>query len=607
MKSISTDFCINIYGAVFTRMSYYLNKQQSNHSPLSKNLIPSIHHQTLDAVKVLCLMSIFSFFSFAFVDPLITSQSLFPLFLTRGIAIFIALSLLGLCYTRISVKHAHKIGASITLITGFSVVILTELTGGADSFYWTMLLLTYFTVTVMLPMTPFLATVYFGSITIFFDLWMLIHDATGSDTAWIASNAGIWLSTIICILTVRFIHTERVKKIASDEKMIILNQKLLLEIEERKQLENSLKQAQKLEAIGQIASGFAHEMNNILTTIICSAELVENHRLNQEKFTVNLEHLKRANERGSKLVRDLLGFARKGPLTKNIFEIHETIDNVIDLFQGTYRGKITIQKNLTNVPAYILGDSQLFFQIIFNLILNSIDAMDGDGIIYIETKSIIQKTNQIEIKITDTGHGMTPEVLSKVFEPFFSTKPPGKGTGLGLSMAYGTLQDHDGSINLESEPNLGTTVIMTIPTIQKPVESVSIQTKEEIKQNPYGNLMLIDDDEKIRNVIREILELSDFRVLSFSNGKEALESYMKMPKKIDLVILDMMMPEMSGKECFQEIRTINPQQKICICSGYIEEPAQNDLELIGEHLFIRKPFHPREFITQIISLVHSSQ
>ncbi len=588
-----------------------MNKLEIDLDELNISLRPSYDDRVLSSSRILCLMSIFAVASFAFVDPFLVEGSIWDLLKVRGVMLFFGVGLLLFSSTSLGKKTPQIIGGGITLLTGFGVVVLTEQTGGADSFYWTMILLTFFTVALLLPMNAWLGLFYFGSIAIFFDFWLIFQDATGAGFAWITSNAGIWLSVVISVTTVRFLEKSRLEQSGYEQELLHLNRKLVQEILDRQKAEadqriaeDNLKETQKLDAIGRLSAGVAHEVNNILTTIICSVDLLKDDRLVPERFEVDLNRILLAADSGSKLVGDLLRFSRKGHRESKVFSPKLIIVDLVDLLCKTNRGRI-FEMDVSEDLQLVIGDSQLFFQVLLNLCLNSIDAS-------LETEAIIIKahnlppiegaSHNIEISVIDNGSGMTSEVKSKAFEPFFTTKESSFGTGLGLSMVYGTVHDHGGKIQLKSEKGIGTTVTILLPSIEgKPADTHTHESPKEF--NGLLRILVIDDDQMVREMFSEILSLNGHQVTLAASGQVALDILTASDSPFDLVILDVIMPNMSGVECYQNIQKISPSQKVIFCSGYTDSQVLQPYLDDANCCFLSKPFRTKLMLALIAELI----
>lgn len=314
--------------------------------------------------------------------------------------------------------------------------------------------------------------------------------------------------------------------------------------------------------------------------------------------------------KASELTHKLLAFGRKGKLTEVPVDINSIIDDSIDIFERTFNKQITIVISKEANNSTIIGNYSSLQNVIMNIGINASHAMNDSGELKIETHNIIVddifcESNDfdiipgeyIEIAIKDSGTGISIENLSKIFEPFFTTKESGKGTGLGLAAVYGTIQDHHGTINVFSDIGIGTSFHIMLPCSTSKVEYSRIESDIIMGS---GLILLVDDEEMIRNTLKTLLEELGYQVLIAENGVKALTIFNKFKNTIDLVITDMIMPEMNGNELFTSLREIEPTTKVIISSGYTKDENINDLFAKGLIDFIKKPFNTNE-LSQIIA------
>ncbi|MFC1476985.1 PAS domain S-box protein, partial [candidate division KSB1 bacterium] len=373
--------------------------------------------------------------------------------------------------------------------------------------------------------------------------------------------------------------------------------------EDKRKLEDQLFQSQKMESIGRLAGGIAHDFNNILTSILGYAELLK------EKYcqpgtpqTHAAEVIIKSSCRAAELTQQLLGFARGGkynpvPINANM-AVREIISVSEKIFQKNIRTRFKLKENLQNIEA----DRNQLDQVLTNIIINASDAMPNGGELIFDTDNVsldkdnvkdfpgLKEGNYVKIGITDTGIGMTEKVKKHIFEPFFTTK--GKGTGLGLATTYGIIKNHDGYIDVESLPGRGTTFTLYFPATEK---QIFIEpSKAEFEAGGTGTILVVDDEEDVRDFTKSVLETLGYTVLTAENGKEAVEIYMKSQDTIDLILLDIVMPVMGGREAFKELRLINPDAKILIISGYAQDEKTTEIIDAGALDYIQKPFKFQE-------------
>jgi len=373
------------------------------------------------------------------------------------------------------------------------------------------------------------------------------------------------------------------------------------DITEYQRLEDELRQSQKLESIGQLAGGIAHDFNNMLGAIMGSAELLLIHLKKDDLLKNYGETILSASEKAAELTHKLLAFSRKGKIKNEPVDIHKSIENVITLLQRSIDRRIEIVLSKRAEKSIIMGDNTLIENAILNIGINSRDAMHEGGIIRIVTDNTyldakfceispfkLKPGNYIQIKILDNGSGIPKDIQKKVFEPFFTTKEQGKGTGLGLSAVYGTVKEHSGMINLYSEPDEGTTFTILLPVVEDDNE---IEKEEEsYYYKGHGIVLIIDDEKLIRDSASSLLKNMCYEVLTAENGKDGVDVFLNNKDRISLVILDMIMPKMGGRDTFLKLREINPSLTIVLSSGYARDNTVQEMLGMGAAGFIQKPY-----------------
>ena len=373
----------------------------------------------------------------------------------------------------------------------------------------------------------------------------------------------------------------------------------VIDITNERTLESQLRQAQKMEAIGTLAGGIAHDFNNLLMTILGYTSLIlmntDPHHPNYEKLKI----IERQVQSGADLTSRLLGFARGGKYETKTTDLNELLTKSSDMF-GRTKKEISLyrrfEKNLWTVEV----DRGQVEQVFLNLFVNAWQAMPGGGELYLDTQNIILDEIQcslyslkpgkyVKVSITDTGVGMDEATKQRAFDPFFTTKGMGRGTGLGLASTYGIIKNHGGTINLYSEKGKGTTFTIYLPASEK----VPIEEKMILGEVLGGTetILFIDDQDIIIKVGKEMLNALGYKVLLAKSGKEALEVFEKNKEKIDLVILDMIMPVMSGGEVYNMLKNISPHIKVILSSGYSMEGQAAEILKLGCNGFIQKPFN----------------
>lgn len=375
------------------------------------------------------------------------------------------------------------------------------------------------------------------------------------------------------------------------------------DITERRRQELQLRQSQKMEAIGQLAGGVAHDFNNQLASIMGFAELIE--------FTEDIQEVKKhikkiisAAEHSSNLTNQLLAFSRKENVRQESIDIHQQIHQTIELLGHAIDKRIDIKTDLNASNHIVTGDKSLVQNALLNLGLNARDAMPNGGMITISTKNLESleselidavststKTPFVQIDISDTGRGISDTDIPRIFEPFYTTKESGKGTGLGLASVYGTIESMGGKINVESQVGTGTNFRVYLPVAES-IEGLDSATnaKETLKRSHSKTILLADDEPLIRELCEEFFNVLGHQGLFAKDGIEATKLYAERWNEIDLVILDMIMPAMNGRETFYKLKQINPSVKVIMSSGFTAENSSAELISDGVLKVMRKPF-----------------
>jgi two-component system, cell cycle sensor histidine kinase and response regulator CckA len=379
---------------------------------------------------------------------------------------------------------------------------------------------------------------------------------------------------------------------------------IVSDITDRTELESKLRQAHKMEAIGQLAGGIAHDFNNILTAVMGYADLLS---FDLPEGTIDSEHaqsITQACRRAVGLTGQLLSFARKGDYHEVATDVHEVIEEVHQLLRHSVDRRIKIVTDFHASSSVIMTDPSQLQNALLNLGVNARDAMPDGGTLTFATRDVLlteadrERTPyeigigaHVEIRVTDTGEGMDSATQDKIFEPFFTTKEVGKGTGLGLAAVYGFVKNHKGSIEVTSAPGHGTTFALLVPTSSTNATEDKREPREEVAiVHGHGRVLVIDDEEDVRTFTKAALELVGYEVACCSNGAQGLEYYREHQQDIDLILLDLIMPELSGEDAFHAIRNINPQANILIATGYADTAAVRPILEAGASGFIRKPF-----------------
>lgn len=387
------------------------------------------------------------------------------------------------------------------------------------------------------------------------------------------------------------------------------------DVTDKKRVEAALLRSQRLESLGTLAGGIAHDLNNILSPLSVSTYLLRP-QVADERGQKTLDTMDEVIERGTLLVRQVLSFARGAEGERVSIDPRKVLDEVADILTETFPRSIRIHCNLS-ASARVLADSTQLHQVIMNLCVNARDAMPAGGDLEITT-SIVELDETytqalteghgkfIVIGVRDTGSGIDPKLVDKIFDPFFTTKEPGKGTGLGLSTSLGIVRSHGGFISVYSEPGRGTLFNVYLPVLDAKYETgehdISVKP-------PSGNgelIMLVDDEEPIRRITRGMLEASNYRVITASNGREACDIFRERGEEINLVLTDMMMPVMDGADMIRDLKLLNPQLPVIASSGLAEAGREEQALRLGAQRFMAKPYTAVRLLWAVHDLLENS-
>jgi PAS domain S-box-containing protein len=381
----------------------------------------------------------------------------------------------------------------------------------------------------------------------------------------------------------------------------------LRDMTRQKKLEAQLQYSRKIEAVGTLAGGVAHDFNNLLMGIQGNVSLMQMGIDQAHPDYERLKNIEKQIQSGARLTSHLLGYARKGKYEVIPLDLNRLVEDTSDTF-GRTKKQITIHRELAKDLFAVEADSTQIEQVLLNLCVNAADAMPGGGDMTLKTTNVTHKDmkgklyepkpgSYVLLAVTDTGTGMYKKTMERIFDPFFTTKEMGRGTGLGLASAYGIIKGHGGYIDADSTRGRGTTFSIYLPASKKKVRQVA-KTEERLVKGT-GTVLLVDDEEVILEVGRELLEALGYRVLLAQDGKEAVKVYGKNQDKIDIVVLDVVMPGMGGGEAYDRMKDINPDIKVLLSSGFsIDGEASKILER-GCNGFIQKPFTMKELSGEI--------
>jgi PAS domain S-box-containing protein len=363
--------------------------------------------------------------------------------------------------------------------------------------------------------------------------------------------------------------------------------KVKAEAERRRVLEER-QHSEKLASLGSLAGGMAHDMNNVLAGILGTAEMLREQFGAGSPVAKGLDSIIYASGRGRDLVRSLTDFARKGVLEPQLFDLNEMLRKEVELLRHATLRKVQVVQDLDPHLPLLLGDASALGGAFMNLAVNALDAMPGGGTLSFRSRALAG--DRIELTVADTGQGMSPEVLARAGEPFFTTKAVGKGTGLGLTRALGTVKGHGGSVAIKSVPDRGTTITLLLPCFQ-PARGGGPTGGAEAKQ--AMRILLVDDDPMILDTMPPLLESLGHQVETATRGEEAL-ARLEAGLQVDLVVLDHNMPGLSGTETLVRLREQRPELPVILASGFVESFTENLVTSLPQVWILKKPYTLRE-------------
>ena len=390
---------------------------------------------------------------------------------------------------------------------------------------------------------------------------------------------------------------------------------ILRDLSNRYSLEKQLRQAQKMEAVGQLAGGVAHDFNNILQVINGYTELARGSLEEDNPVQEMLQQVSQAGERASSLVRQLLTFSRNQLIVTRVLDLNEVINEHLTRLKRVLGENIVLESQASKKAIYINSDQAMIGQILLNIFLNARDAMPDGGEIRVRTKRVFLDNEFCKttpsagqghyamLSISDTGCGMDEETLRRMFEPFFSTKGITAGTGLGLSTVYGIVTQHDGIITANSEPDKGTRFQIYLPIVDKDTIIEELLPEHEVIPEESKTIVITEDDDTVRNLASAVVTEAGHEVITAANGEEAVILISDSPDSVDLVVLDVIMPVLGGYEAAEKIRAIRPDIPLIFCSGYSKGKNNKDIDRQLENSrFLSKPYTMTQLLNAISEL-----
>jgi len=382
------------------------------------------------------------------------------------------------------------------------------------------------------------------------------------------------------------------------------------DITDRRLLEERLMQSEKIESVGRLAGGIAHDFNNLLTAILGYTELLISHRSDGDPDRADLEEIQKAGQRAASLTQQLLAFSRKQVLMPKNVDLNQTVAGLKNMLVRLIREDIALCCELADQPATVKVDPTQIEQAILNLVLNARDALPGGGHIRLEVSNVRRSqvevppdlqsmaSDYVRLRVIDDGVGISPEAREHLFEPFFTTKDIGKGTGLGLASVYGIVRQSNGFIAVESEPGSGTAFTIHFPAVSKSDEAHAPAVDAGGSSRGRETILLVEDEDAVRVIVSAVLRRQGYNVLEASNPRGAWEIFEKHSGEIDLLLTDVVMPEMNGPALAQRVITVRPDLRILFISGYADmtTPPESHNPNVS---FLSKPFQASVLIERV--------
>ncbi|MDX2497193.1 MAG: PAS domain S-box protein [Desulfobacterales bacterium] len=392
---------------------------------------------------------------------------------------------------------------------------------------------------------------------------------------------------------------------------------ILRDISEKKRLESQLQYIERMEAIGTLAGGIAHDFNNLMMGMLGNISLILYDIGSESPYYEKLKNIEKLIQSGSKLTSQLLGYARKGKYEVRPINLNQLVEESSETF-GRTRKEIVIHREFAEDLSSVMADEAQIQQILMNLFINAADAMPGGGDLFLKTLNVTHEDigdkpykprsgDYILLKVSDTGTGMGQKVMDRIFEPFFTTKDLGRGSGLGLASVYGIIKGHGGYIDVESEKGRGAIFSIYLPASEKSIQK-TLEIPERIMEG-NENILLVDDEALVINVGVQLLKKLGYTALEAQSGREAIKIFMEGNHAIDMVILDMVMPDMSGGEVYDRIKRIDSNVKVLLSSGYSIDGQAAEILKRGCEGFIQKPYSMEDFskkIREVLNKPHKS-
>jgi two-component system cell cycle sensor histidine kinase/response regulator CckA len=434
-------------------------------------------------------------------------------------------------------------------------------------------------------------------------------DGTYKWFSWNTKPIGDHLFTIGRDITDQVDAEAQIRKLNREleEKNENLEFKIQARLIELREKESQVQQLQKLDAIGQLAGGIAHDFNNILGAIQLYCDLMSVDLAKTEVLLDSLQQIEKSTERGAALTRQLLIFSRKKVVELKPVHLNQLLIDHFEMLSRLIGANFTLESKLANEIPLISADPSQIEQVVMNLVINAKDSMPADGRIHIETRTEIlsNRGSHVVLTVSDSGCGMDVATKARIFEPFFTTKPTGKGIGLGLATVYGIVQSLNGTINVESEIAKGTTIKIYIPAAdEKPQAEQKKNEARPLKGNE--TILLVEDEASLRKVFGDVLKRHGYKVLLAENGRVGLQIFEQNSSTIDLIVTDMIMPELNGDVLAREILARNSKVQVLFMSGYPGENSDGQILDDQRTAYLQKPFNAPSLMAKMRELLDSN-
>jgi signal transduction histidine kinase/ActR/RegA family two-component response regulator len=377
----------------------------------------------------------------------------------------------------------------------------------------------------------------------------------------------------------------------------------------RRRLEQQLRQAQKMDAIGSLAGGVAHDFNNLLAIIVAAAGFLRMELGEEHPLCRDVDDIESAAQRGAALTRQMLTFSRQQPVEPRVLSLNTHVSDLSKMLARILGEDVRIQTKLDPRLDSIEADPGQVDQVLLNLVVNARDAMPRGGRLVVETANVDVAQGEatalglpagpyVRLTVQDTGVGMTPAVRERIFDPFFTTKEVGKGTGLGLATVFGIVARSGGAIAVDSEPDRGTTFRVHFPRVEVP-RVLASEKPSSVELRGAETVLLVEDDAHVRGAVRRLLESRGYAVLPVDGGASALDVLERQGHAVRLVLTDLVMPDMDGRTLADRMRARRPDIRVVFMSGYTEHPALGGAALAPSESLLRKPFAPDEMVAAL--------